>query len=166
MGLDCYIRKLSKAEVVGTYSSMAEKLSPRWGDKVRPERLLQVPVAQPLSLVKGYWAHRNDIGYWRKWHSLNRWMGELAHEKVPSITHDQWTETALSAAPILLNEEDVERLRLEVLFGTLWKEYMEYWGDHDSEFDQKLFGELLETLDRAKRIIRRNASLVFYVGSL
>jgi hypothetical protein len=149
---------------------MAEKLSPRWGDKVRPEELLRVPVAQPLSLVKGYWAHRNDIGYWRKWHSLNRWMGELAHEKVPSITHDQWTETALSAAPILLNEEDVERLRLEVLFGGLWKEYMEYWGDwdrdHDSEFDQKLFGELLETLDRAKRIIRRNASLVFYVGSL
>jgi hypothetical protein len=171
MGLDCYIRKLSKAEVVGTYSSMAEKLSPRWGDKVRPERLLQVPVAQPLSLVKGYWAPRNDIGYWRKWHSLNRWMGELAHEKAPSITPDQWRVAtfdgfALNGAPVLLNEEDVERLRLEVLFGGLWKEYMEYWGDHDSEFDQKLFGELLETLDRAKRIIRRNASLVFYVGSL
>jgi hypothetical protein len=99
MGLDCYIRKLSKAEAVKTYSSMAEKLSPQWGDKVRPERLLQVPVAQPLSLVKGYWAPRNDIGYWRKWHSLNRWMGKLAYEKVPSLSPDQWTETCTKCRP-------------------------------------------------------------------
>jgi hypothetical protein len=59
-------------------------------------------------------------------------------------------------------------LRFEVLFGGLWKEYMEYWGDeyHTSKFAQQELENLLEVLDRAKRVIRRNASLVFYVGSL
>jgi hypothetical protein len=167
MGLDCYIRKLSKTEVLRTYSEMAEKLSPQWGDTVTPERVLMVPVAQPLNLTKGYWRSSNDIGYWRKWHSLNRWMMDLAQEKVPGLTRDQWSVAMLSGAPVLLSEDDVERLRFEVLFGNLWKEYMESWGDeyHTSKFAQQELTNLLEVLDRAKRIIRRNASLVFYVGS-
>jgi len=161
MGLDCFIRKISKSKVLETYvsSRFVSKFKSQFGDEyeISPSTLIKVPVAQPLNLVPTYWNVNNEISYWRGWRKLNSWMMELAREK---SSHP----AMLSGAPVLLTEEDIERLRFEVLFGDIWNLYMDDYVINEEEIEfrtQKLHADL----DRIKRILRRNASLVFYVGS-
>jgi len=165
MGLDCYIRKVSKSSVRQAYNFMKTNLSEQTSKSIYPAKLIEVPVAQPLSLAKGYWNGANELGYWRGWWELDEWMRKLADEKVPGIDVG-------SGMPILLTYEDVERLRLEIVFGDLWSDwatrnlYNSSWQDkwNDDYLDANR-QNLLTILDRMQRIIRRNASIVHYVGS-
>jgi hypothetical protein len=159
MGLDCFIRKLSKAKVLATYSEMAEHLSPKWGDLVYPDKLINVTVGQPLTLVKDYWRCTNDIAYWRGWRGLNALMHDVARDKLPE-GDIRLAGVCLSGSPILLSEGDIERIRLEMVFGDIWSEYGFNFAN-----PEKKFNEIIKDLDKAKRIIRRNGSLVFYIGS-
>ena len=165
MGLDCYIRKVSKSSVRQAYNFMKTNLSEQTAKSIYPARLIEVPVAQPLSLAKGYWHPANELGYWRGWKELDEWMRKLADEKVPGIDVG-------SGMPILLTYEDVERLRLEIVFGDLWSDWaarnlyhpswQDRWNDDYLDANRQV---LFATLDKMQRIIRRNASIVHYVGS-
>ena len=168
MGLDSSIIKVSKAKALATYTSMSARLSPQWGQNIHPEQLVKIPVGQPISLVPGWCQGRNEIGYWRNWRELNAWMGELAREKVPTMTKDSWTDARLSGAPILLDAHDIERLRFEVTFGDLWQKHLDrvVWGARESETTGAyVTNKLYESLNKASRVVRRGASMVFYVGS-
>lgn len=178
MGLDCYIRKVSKSSVRQAYNFMKTNLSEQTAKSIYPARLIEVPVAQPLSLAKGYWHPANELGYWREWKELDEWMRKLAAEKVPGVDVG-------SGMPILLTYEDVERLRLEITFGDLWLDWVNRnlarsplgfgygltrpdpnwdgsWVDDHINTNREV---LFATLDKMQRIIRRNASIVHYVGS-
>jgi hypothetical protein len=155
---------------------MKTNLSEQTAKSIYPARLIEVPVAQPLSLAKGYWSAANELGYWRGWKELDGWMRELATEKVPGVDVG-------SGMPILLTYEDVERLRLEITFGDLWLDWVNrnlstlgygygltppgaFWNkgwkdEHINASREVLFA----TLDKMQRVIRRNASIVHYVGS-
>ena len=104
-------------------------------------------------------------------------MRKLADEKVPGIDVG-------SGMPILLTYEDVERLRLEITFGDLWLDWVNRnlgtlgygygltpppeafwnkgWVDNHINASREV---LFATLDKMQRVIRRNASIVHYVGS-
>ena len=173
MGLDCYIRKVSKSSVRQAYNFMKTNLSEQTAKSIYPARLIEVPVAQPLSLAKGYWSAANELGYWRGWKELDEWMRNLATEKVPGVDVG-------SGMPILLTYEDVERLRLEITFGDLWLDwvnrnlYDQYiplgsnngWVDNHINASREVLFATLDKMQRImQRIIRRNASIVHYVGS-
>jgi hypothetical protein len=171
MSLDGFLMKLSRRKILKTYRSMKEQLSPIWGDQVYPERLIKVPVAQPLNLVKGQSSFSNEIGYWRKWYGLNRWMMELAKEKAPNLkkvlTKDVTLDpeaTWLNGCPILLTTDDLYRLKVEVMFGDIWDKYCEVSG-YDPRWKSAHTEHLINVLDRAMRIAKLNRSIVYYFGS-
>lgn len=168
MGLECFIRQIPKIQVYRTYTEIREKLSDSspFKSKIHPDELINKPVGQPLTLVEGYWSVNNEIGYWRGWRGLNNWMFDLAKEKSPEIFDRLEASFCFSGTPILLTSEDIECLRFEVLFGDLWKEYADdFFWNVNPDFIQNQLKKLTNRLDKAQRVIKRNASLVFYVGS-
>lgn len=167
MGLHSYVRKLSKSKLLEAYSS------PRFGMALRfphngvdltipPRELIKVPIGQPLQSTRGYWDMRNELGYWSDWHELHELMLNIAMDKVPTTPDLAATVTA-KAAPMILNEEDVERMRFEALFGGIFSDRRtQALGEKTKKL---LLNEFMSILDRMRRVIRRNASIVFYVGN-
>jgi hypothetical protein len=172
MGLDCFLIKKSKKKLREAYSALGDSIqitSLSELGPIPPETLMQLPVGQPLGLCdndkRSIWT--NEIAYYRNWRSLNSWMIELAKEKVPAIAKNS---TCLSGRPILLTKEDLERLKMEVVFGDIMDDcpfpyYYLSGSEITSDMRMGAMNKFLAVVDKAIRICRYNKSLVFYLGS-
>jgi hypothetical protein len=166
MGLDCFLIKTLKKKLWGAYSALGDSIQITTLSEVgplSPETLMQLPVGQPLGLCDG----GDEIAYYRSWRGLNSWMIELAKEKVPAIAKNS---TCLSGRPILLTKEDLERLKMEVVFGNVMDDcpFPYYYLDGPEITPDMRMGAInkfLGVVDKAIRICRCNKSLVFYIGS-
>jgi hypothetical protein len=106
-------------------------------------------------------AAADEIGYWRRWYELNEWMVELAKSKLPpgSEDPDRWC----GYASVLLTTEDLQSLKLEMLFGDLIQ------GSQGFFWSEKAKAEFTETalgvVDKAIRVCKHGRSLVYYLAS-
>lgn len=148
MGLDCYIRKVSKSKA---HAHLGTIFVPTVGAQ--------------FHRMPSYFDLANELGYWRGHRFLNKWMLELAQRKVEAPNLDQ---AILDGAVILLNEEDVLSLQFELTFGDLFHSYWDSWTE-GMLLHKGLVSEYLERdasiLARMLRIIRCNRSYVFYTAS-
>jgi hypothetical protein len=144
MGLDSTIRKISKAKVLRHIA--------------RPPLTL----VTPLHKIPGYNARSNELGYWRNHRQLHRWMMELAREKLGALNLD--AEALMNGAPILLNESDILRLKMEVVFGDLSSSYWEERIPDPLDSNYQV-SEDIAVIDRMLRVSRRNRSYIFYTAS-
>ena len=139
MGLDCYIRKISKLR----YSKHNHGLP-------APDIDLH------FSRVPGYWTPDNELAYWRGHSGLNKWMMALARERGglnfpivdPHIT-------------ILLREEDLEALRFELIFGNVFHNFYKQRNLHPSSASIPLAGDSA-AIEKALRIARCNRSYIYF----
>lgn len=145
---------------------MKGKLSAPLAEQVDPDSLLKSPVNQPITLVSRYYSAANEIGYWRKWHELNRWMMELAKSKLPPGSTEIYSSggSGSGSCTILLTPDDLQCLKLEMLFGDIVQSRREYssWSEAGkAEFTETALG----AVDRAIRVCRHGRSLVYYLAS-
>lgn len=139
MGLDCYIRKISKRK------------AHLWGVPNPAEE-----VGAPFYKVPGNHALTNEIAYWRGHSGLNKWMMALARERGglnfpivdPHIT-------------ILLREEDLEALRFELIFGDVFHNFYKQRNLHPSSASIPLAGDSA-AIEKALRIARCNRSYIYF----
>lgn len=146
MGLDSSLRKLSKT-----------KLQPFLDGKT------------PFHAVPGIYALSNELAYWRNHRTLNKWMIKLADEKLFHKADKADVMAIMNGAPLFLDESDILRLKMDIVFGDL---ATKYWDDWTSDLfyesapeTARLVAKDIEVCDRAIRILRRKASVIYYTAS-
>jgi hypothetical protein len=130
MGLDAFIRKLPKDIVVQADQQ-----------------------GEYLKEIRGFYWPKNELLYWRNHRKLNMWMLTRALDRY-HITPSE----VLSGREIRLDEEDLLALKLEMMFGDMFKTY---WGGGA----QRLVDIDARIIDHIIRVVRRGKSIVFYTSS-
>jgi hypothetical protein len=138
MGLDAYIRKISKAKQARYPNT-------------------------PLWRIPGYYSVASEIIYWRSNREMNRWMLGIGKER-----HGIDSEAVMNGTPIPLDEQDLLGLKVELMFGSTLREYWENYystlhystGDVQSAVDSEV-----RAIDHLIRVVRRGKSDVFYIAS-
>jgi hypothetical protein len=152
MGLDCFIRKISK--------SVAHSAMGRTN-------------LDPLEEIGYHGGVKSEIGYWRGWRSLNRHIISNAVLKRVSIPgcFTKPSEMLFNGKAILLSQEDILEIKLEVLWGDLWRDReekilpYESSGPYGAEVLSKQKNRDIEIFDHALRVLKNNRSYVYYLGS-
>jgi hypothetical protein len=157
VGLDCFLRKVSKKKI---HAICGELLSPapRLGEAVRR--------------LDGLYTFKNEVGYWRSWTTLNYYVTTLGVERLGDVPDPTEARYLLNGQPILLTHDDIMAIKLEVIWGDLWAP-RENLARIDAEYLKKdpeahiaeVKAKDLEVFDRALRILKANRSYVYYCGS-
>jgi hypothetical protein len=137
MGLDAYIRKISKAKQARYPNT-------------------------PLWRIPGYYSVASEIIYWRSNREMNRWMLNIGKER-----HGIDAEAVMNGTPIPLDEQDLFGLKVELMFGSTLREYWENGRlASTSTVDvQSAVDSEVRAIDHLIRVVRRGKSDVFYTAS-
>jgi hypothetical protein len=131
MGLDAFIRKLPKDIVVQADQQ-----------------------GEYLKEIRGFYWPKNELLYWRNHRKLNMWMLTRALDRYHIAPSE-----VLSGREIRLDEEDLLALKLEMVFGDMFKTY---WASSGAEAMVDIDAQII---DHLIRVVRRGKSIVFYTSS-
>lgn len=145
MGLDSFIRKISKA-------------------KAHAHGVPDPPplVGAPFYKVPGHASLTQEIAYWRRNHALNKEVMALITGRDSDLQ-----EKVMNGAPILLTAESITALKMEAIFGDTFSKYWRQWdwGDVVPSYSEARVKRDILAFDRALRIAKRNLSYIYYVAS-
>lgn len=130
MGLDAFIRKLPK-DIVAQADQQGEYLK-------------EIP---------GFYNQKNELLYWRNHRKLNTWMLTRALDRYHIAPSE-----VFSGREIRLDEEDLLALKLEMVFGDMFKTYWAFDAQRLADIDAQIIDHLI-------RVVRRGKSIVFYTSS-
>lgn len=148
MGLDQFIRKTSKRSAHSN------------GVPNPPEE-----VGASFMRIPDSGSVTHEIAYWRGHRPLNRWMIELARERVDPKRALNIDYDIMNGKPILLHAEDIVALQIEASFGTMFREHYEDRMGRTNEWIERSIQADLEVLSRCLRIAKCNRSYLYYVAS-
>jgi hypothetical protein len=143
-----FIFKVSKAEIA---------MNPDYSEE---------EVLSPIAKFPNCFSPVNEIKYWGDNLSLNNWMTRLAAEKLdrPSLCKHNVVPPFLYGKALRLDEMDIFRLRMDVLFNDLLTPYIEQVISKNPSYyiRAELITNELKTIDKMLRICRNNRSYLFY----
>lgn len=149
MGLDCFLRRIPKSVIHNAIG------------RTDPD---------PLEGIEYHGGV--EMGYWRGWRSLNRHIISAALERIS--TPGSFTRPSamlFNGKAILLSQEDILEIKLEVLWGDLWRDReekilpYESSGPYVAEALSRQKNRDIGIFDRALRVLKNNRSYVYYLGS-
>jgi len=157
VGLDCFLRKVSK-----------QKVHAVCGELLAPTSTLE----KAFRHLDGLYDTPNEVGYWRSWTTLNHYVTTIGVGRLGDIPDSTEARYLLNGQPVLLTHEDIMAIKLEVIWGDLWAP-RENLARIDAEYLKKdpevhiaeAKAKDLEVFDRALRILKANRSYVYYCGS-
>jgi hypothetical protein len=144
VGLDCFLRRIPKSVIHNAIG------------RTDPD---------PLEGIEYHGGV--EMGYWRGWRSLNRHIISAALER----TSPEVEPLFLNGKAILLSQEDILEIKLEVLWGDLWRDReekilpYESSGPYVAEALSRQKNRDIGIFDRALRVLKNNRSYVYYLGS-
>lgn len=148
MGLDQFIRKTSKRKAHS------------YGISYPPEE-----VGAPFMRIPDSVSVTHEIAYWRGHRPLNRWMIELARERVDPYRAALIDYEIMNGKPILLHAEDIVALQIEASFGTMFREHYDACMGYTNEWVERSIRSDLDALGRCLRIAKCDRSYLYYVAS-
>jgi hypothetical protein len=151
VGLDCFLRRIPKSVIHNAIG------------RTDPD---------PLEGIEYHGGV--EMGYWRGWRSLNRHIISAAMARIPPEAEPLF----FNGKAILLSQENILEIKLEVLWGDLWRDReekilpYEAWSHGQgilSKRKERILSEQknrdIGIFDRALRVLKNNRSYVYYLGS-